>query len=280
MNPDWRVRAMLEHSLLKQFPDKCMVHEERPSALGLLPGVYVSMPKKFFNPQSQRAWCYFKLPDGIAANPARKPKFLYSFRGQPGQRISPAYRLRKRLLELKDDRAIIEPVKAFSVLSDYGDPVGQIKKKQRYTETLEQAKYILCPRGYATSSFRCYEAMRAGRVPVILADQWVPPEGPDWDKLAIIILENQVNDIPEILRQAESHWENMAAESLAAFNKYFAPNVNWHNLMEQFRILKETNPKVAPILVARRTRAVAREQLISHIWGKTAEAARRIGIKK
>lgn len=55
MNPDWRVRAMVEHPLLKQFPQKCMVHEERPAALGLLPGVYVSMPRRFFNPQTQRA---------------------------------------------------------------------------------------------------------------------------------------------------------------------------------------------------------------------------------
>lgn len=280
LNPDWRVRAMVEHPLLKQFPQKCMVHEERPAALGLLPGVYVSMPRRFFNPQSQRAWCYFKLPEGIPAHPRGTPEFLYSFRGQLGQRISPAYRLRKSVLSLRDGRALIEPVRGFSLITDHGDPAAQAAMKRRYADTLTEAKYVLCPRGYATSSFRCYEAMRAGRVPVILADEWVPPEGPNWEKFAIFVPEDQVADIPDILRAAEPKWEAMAAGALAAFNEYFAPDVNWHNLMEQFRILRESNPVVDPNLIARRARAVGREQLVSRIWGNAAETAKRLGLKK
>ena len=277
VNPDWRVRAMLEHPLLKQFPEKCMVHEERPFALGLLPGVYVSMPRKFFDLRSQRAWSYYKLPAGVPPDRELTPRLLYSYRGQLGQRISPAYRLRSQILALRDDRAIIEPVRGFSPITDNGDPAGHLAMKKRYANTLAEAKFILSPRGYATSSFRCYEAMRAGRVPVILADEWVPPVGPDWEKCAIFIPENRVRQIPEILRAAEPKWEAMAAEALRAFNLYFAPDVNWHNLMEQFRVLKESNAKIDPALVARRIRKVASIRTVSQLWGKAAGMAKRLG---
>ena len=278
MNPDWRVRAMLEHPLLQRFPDKCMVYDERPDALGHLPGVYVSMPKQYFDANAQRAWSYYALKGG-QPSPA-KPTALYSFRGQPGQRISPAYRVRVRILKLRDDRAVIEAVKGFSFFTQLGDAAGHAAKKERYAQTLALSKFVLSPRGYATSSIRCYEVMAAGRVPVILADQWVPPEGPDWEKFALFVPERQVADIPEILREAEPMWGQMSSAALAAFNQYFAPDVNWHNLMEQFRILKESNPKVDPALVLRRTRNVARVQMVSKIWGEAAGMAKRVGIKK
>ena len=278
MNPDWRVRSMLEHPLLGRFPGKCMVYDERPDALGHIPGVHVSMPKRYFDPNSQRAWAYYALKQEQPS--ATEPTVLYSFRGQPGQRISPAYRVRTQILKLRDDRAVIEAVKGFSFFTELGDPAGHAAKRERYAQTLALSKFVLSPRGYATSSIRCYEVMAAGRVPVILADEWVPPEGPNWEKFAIFVPENQATDIPDILRAAEPKWEAMAAEALAAFNEYFAPDVNWHNLVEQFRKLRESNPVVDPNLVARRARAVGREQLVSRIWGNAAETAKRLGLKK
>jgi hypothetical protein len=37
--------------------------------------------------------------------------------------------------------------------------------------------FIACPRGYATLSIRPFETLKAGRVPIIVADSYVAPEG-------------------------------------------------------------------------------------------------------
>jgi hypothetical protein len=47
--------------------------------------------------------------------------------------------------------------------------------------TAESAESILdrCPAGIGPATYRLFEAMELGRVPVILSDEWVPRKGLD-----------------------------------------------------------------------------------------------------
>ena len=65
-----------------------------------------------------------------------------------------------------------------------------------YLSTLLDSRFVLCPRGYGTSSYRLFETMRLGRVPVIISDEWVPPLGPSWLNCSIRISEKRVRELP------------------------------------------------------------------------------------
>ena len=72
-----------------------------------------------------------------------------------------------------------------------------------------QLDLILCPRGEGTSSIRLFESLRMGRPPVIISDQWVPPEGPAWDTFSVRIPERRIHTIPDRLTELEHQAEMM-----------------------------------------------------------------------
>ena len=98
----------------------------------------------------------------------------------------------------------------------------------RVTYTVE----IVCPRGVGTSTYRLFEAMEAGRAPVLLADQWVAPEGPDWSSFLLRIPEKRVVDLPEILRGHEPEAVERGAKARSAWDEWFAPDVRFHTAVE------------------------------------------------
>ncbi len=56
-----------------------------------------------------------------------------------------------------------------------------------FAQHLQQTTYVLCPRGCENYSYRAYEALRFGRVPVIVDSGMVLPSSIDWEKVAIIV---------------------------------------------------------------------------------------------
>jgi len=81
--------------------------------------------------------------------------------------------------------------------------------------------------------------MQVGRVPVILADDWVPPDGPDWPSFAVFVLEDRLLDLPAILASYEPRAATMGAAARRAWESYFAPEVQFHRFAEALRELKE-----------------------------------------
>ena len=262
--PDWRRRAMLEHPLLARYPEKCMVYDEGDRPWNALPGVYMSMPKEFFDPGSQRAWAYRELYENTALKQIpRTADVLYSFLGRHCRWGTPGSRVRREIFTIRDDRAIIHDSSQFLRLDGTGGARGyNQRQEERYAELLGRSKFILCPRGLGTSSYRLYETLRAGRVPVVLSDGWVPPVGPEWEKFAILVPEKHVTDMPGILRAAEPRWEEMAAGALQAWEQWFAPAVNFHHLVEQLQSLLLAKPLIDLRLQSRRYNQLRRFYLL------------------
>ena len=61
--------------------------------------------------------------------------------------------------------------------------------------------FCLCPRGYGRSSFRLYEAMQLGSIPVFIYDhKWCPFEDEiDWTEFCVLIDVNNIQNIDKIL---------------------------------------------------------------------------------
>ena len=163
---DWRLTTIREHPLVKHHREKVVVYDERDRPWCAFPGVYVSMPSPDFDRRAQKSWGYFRLPQTIA--PREDPDLLFSFIGSPSDRT------RQMLFQLHHPSAFVEEVRGFTFF-DPSTPHFE-ERRTRFREIVGRSRFVLCPRGKGTSSFRIFEALSAGRVPVIIADEWMPPE--------------------------------------------------------------------------------------------------------
>ena len=231
------LRALTGHDLVSKYPKKCMTYDERDNPWCALPGIYVSMPREWFDKGAQRAWGYYTLNLNTAGDPTATTDTLYSFVGSLGAQVSKGREVRTRILSLIDDRSYIQDTSGFVFYDDKGDPEAHRVQQRSFAKTLERSKFILCPRGAGTSSIRTFEALRSGRVPVIISDEWVAPIGPDWSSFSVTIREADVDQIPEILRSREPEWENMSMLARNAFTEWFAPDVSFHHMVEQYEEL-------------------------------------------
>lgn len=97
--------------------------------------------------------------------------------------------------------------------------------KNTYLDSIRESKFILCPRGGCPSSVRVFETMKAGRVPVIISDEWVPPPEIPWKSFAVFVKERDVRRIPEILKYEETSFVERALAARKAWDDFLAAEV-------------------------------------------------------
>ncbi|KAF8032790.1 hypothetical protein BT93_D1628 [Corymbia citriodora subsp. variegata] len=83
----------------------------------------------------------------------------------------------------------------------YGPLPNRISRKMSYVEHMKSSKYCICPMGYEVNSPRIVEAIYYECVPVIIADNFVPPlnEVLDWSAFSVIVAEKDIPKLKEIL---------------------------------------------------------------------------------
>ena len=93
-----------------------------------------------------------------------------------------------------------------------------------FEEVSSRSKYMLCPRGYGTTSYRLYEAFQYGAVPVYISDEfWLPYESTlDWDKLIVRITPDQLPNLKSILNGYDDRWETMIAYATEVYEEFFS----------------------------------------------------------
>jgi len=224
---DLELNAIRRHPLVMQYREKAFVYSEVDQPWCAMPGLYVAMPKPSFDIRRQRACAYLTVPNSHVVPtppPVESDALLFSFMGRGG---NPA---RDAVLRQKHPRAIVEDTSAANF---FGNQTEEIERgKRRYAEVIARSKFVLCPRGAGPSSFRIFETMAAGRVPVILSDEWVAPEGPAWDQCAVFIPENQIDHIGEILESHESRFPAMGVAARREWEAWFAPEALFHRMTE------------------------------------------------
>lgn len=150
--------------------------------------------------------------------------YLYSFVGSPA-----THPVRGRLMSIGHPRALLIDRQATPV----GPPsLTREDYEREYAQNIKQSEFVLCPRGGGTSSFRLYEAMMLGRVPVIIADQWVAPKGPDWDSFSVRVKETELDTIPCVLEERASEAGGMGEAARAAWLEWFSESVSFHRIIE------------------------------------------------
>jgi hypothetical protein len=249
---------LINNDTVKSFPEKVFMYNPHDHPWYIMRGLYPSMPKKRFDKNCMATVPYITaVNDKIKYEAIVNPELLYSFLGSPNSPV------RREILRIKHPKGYVRPTGNFYAHNDF-----EVEKVE-YADILSNSKYVLCPKGAGTSSFRIFEVMQAGRVPVIISDDWVPPEGPEWNKLAVFVLEKDVVDIASILERDQHNWTERATLSRQAWEAFFSPNVIFNYLIDCVVDIKKNSLKLNKSLYIShkiaRTRFLFRQLFIQKI---------------
>lgn len=210
------ISALLRDPVISKYPNKVYTINSDDCATGLLKGVYTSLPKKRLNTNIHRSIPYAEYPNELIHNQNyinNNPTYLASWRGN-----IKSNKIRTKLLKEFKANPRININTTDSWLNH------SLEEKETYINIIINSKFSICPAGWAPVSFRIYESMALGRSPVILADDFTPPEGPIWTDFALFIPEHKIHRIEQILQQKEYLYKQLGDKSRHAWEQYFSPS--------------------------------------------------------
>jgi len=84
---------------------------------------------------------------------------------------------------------------------------GSEAERNEYSRHLARNTYIICPRGGENFSFRIYECLNAGRIPVIIDTNVVLPQEINWQKVSVVVPYESLDRLYEIIL---NHYETQS----------------------------------------------------------------------
>lgn len=96
-----------------------------------------------------------------------------------------------------------------------------------FIQTTLKSKFCLCPRGYGLNSFRLYEAMQLGCIPVIITDNFYLPwkDELNWEDFSVLIYDSEIPNLEKILLSYSDEKINIMKKNIAKiYKKYFTLN--------------------------------------------------------
>jgi hypothetical protein len=237
----WQGNHLKHHPLMRKFPEKCFIWCSEDAPLTYLPGLYVSMPESFFDPRVHRSFRYLTLnTERRPVPPARERDLLYCFVGSPTSEV------RRRILSMQHpaDCLVEETLNYNHSRWAADDDVSP------YADILARSRFTLCPPGSGASSYRLFEAMRAGSIPVVISDRLVLPEGPDWQRCSVRLPESEVGNLESVLRSISDPGE-MGEAARQAFLDYFDAGRMLEHVARELNFLGVSNQSLARRTFAR-----------------------------
>ncbi|MCB4798996.1 exostosin domain-containing protein [Neotamlana laminarinivorans] len=204
---------VIKHELTKKYKQKVILYADVDRPLPILPMLSPTLEKSYFN----KGLCYpapfiarQTTNDSVVYTElSHKRKYLFSFLGS-----CTTNKTRYKILDIQYQNCFLKDTSklVYWKLSNK----EKLKLTQESVDVYKNSYFVLCPRGIGPDTYRVYEVMQMGLVPVIISDEWVPMNGPNWDEFAIRVKENEVHKIPEILeakKEQAIHMGNLAREN-------------------------------------------------------------------
>jgi hypothetical protein len=207
------IAELLTDPLIGRYANKVFTINDDDCATGLLKGLYTSLPKYRFNENLHIAVPYMQYPNELVFSSGLKsdPEHLATWRGN-----TKSNKLRLKLVNALKNKPDVIIQQTDSWLNH------KVDEKATYVELIRKARFSLCPAGWAPVSFRIYETMALGRCPVILADNFVPPLGPNWTEFAMFFPEKNVEILYEFLSVNQHRHNELGSNAYKNWEKYFA----------------------------------------------------------
>jgi hypothetical protein len=195
-----------------------------------LPGLYPSLTPWNADLRFARSAPYLPKPwddEDVQLN-RNDRTYLFSFVGSV---LTSA--IRRRVLELRHPRGLIRDSSNDDAYRSAQPQEIYRRFHQSYRVILADSAFVLCPRGVGASSIRLFETMRAGRVPVVISDQWMPPSGIPWDEFIVRIREKELETIPEHLESLEGRARDMGRLARQQWELNFSESRIFNWMVEQ-----------------------------------------------
>lgn len=154
----------------------------------------------------------------VTPNP--KKDILYSFIGLR------SHRCRAVIFSMKHPKSTVIKERKSWFLAMNQQNIQTQKMAQEYKDVLSRSRFSLCPRGHEPSSFRFWESLKAGAIPVFISDAARLPRGFNWNSCIIRVPEKDIEKIPTILASISIDQElAMRRKCLEAYNLYSGENL-------------------------------------------------------
>jgi len=221
---------VINHTLFKKYPQKCILFHDADRSVTLARTITPCIHKNRADPATKAGFHYIARPmENHFINTAKDfdcPRdYLFSFDG--ASKRNPT---RQAIMQLEHPQGLLID-RGGQRIWTFTDK--ELKEMQRhFAESMLRSHFVLCPAGIGPSSYRLFETMQLARVPVILSDQLVLPEGPDWNEFSITIPERMAHCIPEILEERKSEAREMGITAREVWEDYFSPEVSLQRLCE------------------------------------------------
>lgn len=202
--------------------------------LGVLPGIYTSLQPKNFDSTLHLSWPHLEAPNRDVETASIKcPKqaqLLFTFAG------SCSHRLRKKLFSLygsssEEDWKVVEIDRWY----DHTE-----SEKTQYVQDIVDSRFVLCPRGIASYSHRIFESILLERVPVIIADNWLPFSFKD-QEYYVKVPEKDIGQIESILERELENYDSYLANLRAIKSKWFSKHSRYRIAIEHFLQFHQQN---------------------------------------
>jgi hypothetical protein len=159
----------------KQYRRKFKVYNDFDNPAINLPGAYTSSSKWTGQSKMSRAVPYLNLPSHDFpeyVTPLSDRTGLSFYAGSTGPEWSAGHRLRIRLMQTfhQTDTGKVEVKESPWTISGFSGSADDA-----YVQNLLAHRIALCPRGAGNASYRIYEAILCGAVPMVIADDYIRP---------------------------------------------------------------------------------------------------------
>ncbi len=230
------IAALECQGLIRDYPAKVFTinYEDHPA--GFLPGLYAALPARRYDPSRHAAWCYLfpPNPEVYRTGPVEwkeEDALLFSFRG------APSHRCRERLFAMEVPAGIRARITRIDRWYDHTRD-----EQQDYVTEILRSRFVLCPRGLAPASHRLFEVMALGRCPVVIGDEWVPPEAVDWERCAIRVAEKNIDGLPALLARRADEAAGLGRQARAAWEACFSPERRYEAALDAIVRLRDRRP--------------------------------------
>jgi len=140
-----------------------------------------------------------------------------------------------------------------------------LRYQKEYSETIAHSKFVLCPKGTSGASIRLFEVMKMGVAPVIISDDWILPQGPKWDEIAVFVKEKELDRLDEILEQREKDYVFMGEKAREAYQTFFADEVYFDYLIDQMMSIRSSQ-KIPEILFWSLKNVIVQYWILQRRW--------------
>jgi hypothetical protein len=141
-------------------------------------------------------------------------------------------------LRMKIKDAFINKADVFLGIQGLWTPVVTENQAELFIHKTLESKFCLAPRGYGRSSFRFFEAMLLGTIPVYFWDdrEWLPYEDIlDYSKFSVSIYEKDISKAYDILKSISEEKYASMLEELDKVVKYFTLDYMCEYIINQIK---------------------------------------------